>query len=156
MEQDPSYKQLIPYIILRHEDRIFRYWRTKKAGESRLHHLYSIGIGGHINPQDDNLFSQGCVVIEEAAQRELKEEVQIFGLAEFRQIGWINDDESEVGKVHLGLAYEAWLTTPEVTLNEQALGRGEWKSRGELLDGVEYESWSLFLIEEYLLRGPKE
>ena len=152
MESDPSYKQLIPYILLRCGDMAYRYWRTKKAGESRLHHLYSLGIGGHINQRDDNLFTPSSELLNEAAMRELREEVELAKLPELRHIGFINDDENEVGQVHLGVVFEAWLEAPEATIRESALARGEWKKVSELKD-VEYESWSQFLVEEYLLKG---
>lgn len=151
METDPSFKQLIPYILLRCGEQVYRYWRTKKAGESRLHHLYSLGIGGHINQRDDNLFTASNELLFEAAMRELREEVQLSETPELRHIGFINDDENEVGQVHLGVVYEAWLSSTEVTTRESALARGEWKLINELTD-VEYETWSQFLVEEYLLK----
>lgn len=151
MEQDPSYKQLVPYIVLRAGDLVFRYWRTKKSGESRLHHLYSIGIGGHINPLDDNLFSAGDDLMLEAALRELNEELRLSEAPRLAMAGFINDDDTEVGRVHLGVVFEARLSAPEVEINEQALGRGEWRPLHQLLDDVEYESWSRFVIEQFLL-----
>ena len=147
MEVDTNFKQFIPYITLRCKDCAYRYWRTKKAGESRLHHLYSLGIGGHINPRDENLFTSQDEMIHEAAMRELREEVQISSEVILKHIGYINDDESPVGQVHFGIVYEAWLSTPDVEINEQALGRGDWIKISELQDGVEYESWSQFLVE---------
>jgi predicted NUDIX family phosphoesterase len=151
MEQDPTYKQLVPYIVLRSGGLIFRYWRTKKSGESRLHHLYSIGVGGHINPHDDNLFSVGDDLMLEAARRELNEEVRLAEQPRLTMAGFINDDDTEVGRVHLGVVFEARLDNPQVDAKEQALGRGEWKPLNELLDGAEYESWSRFVIDQFLL-----
>jgi predicted NUDIX family phosphoesterase len=151
MESDPSYKQLIPYILLRHEERVFRYWRTKRAGESRLHHLYSLGVGGHIDQCDENLFTQTNELLDEAAMRELKEEVEIDSPESLKHIGFINDDESDVGKVHFGIVYEAWLDNETIKTREGALGRGEWKPITELND-VEYETWSQFLVDEYLTK----
>ncbi len=150
MEEDPSYKQLIPYIILRNNQLVFRYWRTKRAGESRLHHLYSIGIGGHINPVDDNLFPDTSELLHEAALRELHEEIEVESNVDLHHIGFINDDDSEVGKVHLGIVFECWLPDQNVKLRESALGRGEWIEVNNLYDDVEYETWSDFLIKDYL------
>ena len=149
MEENPDFKQFIPYITLRYKDNIFRYWRTKKAGESRLHHLYSVGIGGHINPQDENLFTSQDEMIYEAAMRELQEEVKISSAVELKHIGYINDDESKVGQVHFGIVYEAWLSSPDVEINENALGRGEWVPINKLKDDVEYETWSQFIIDSF-------
>jgi len=151
METDPSFKQLIPYILLRCSDQVYRYWRTKKAGESRLHHLYSLGIGGHIDRRDDNLFTASDELLFEAAMRELREEIELSETPELYHIGFINDDENEVGQVHLGVVYEAWLSSTHISTRESALARGEWKLISELGD-VEYETWSQFLLEEYLLK----
>lgn len=150
MENDPGFKQIIPYIMLRHHVSVFRYWRTKRAGESRLHHLYSIGIGGHIDQRDFNLFTGHDEVLHEAAVRELKEEVDVPPSFKLRHVGFLNDDETEVGRVHLGIVYEADITSSDVKIRESALSRGEWKPVHELNDGREYETWSRFLIEEYL------
>ncbi|MEW6236524.1 MAG: NUDIX domain-containing protein [Candidatus Omnitrophota bacterium] len=152
METDPSYKQIIPYILLRHEESVFRYRRTKRAGESRLHHLYSIGVGGHINPRDENLFTESHEVLEEAAMRELHEEMEVGTAPSLRHVGFINDDDSEVGQVHLGVVYEALLPNKQVKIRESALSRGEWVEIGRLQDGAEYETWSQFIISDYLLR----
>src|SRR6266542_3946898 len=56
-EQDKRYKQLIPYVLIFCNDKILRYRRGKGGQETRLHGLYSVGIGGHIADEDDNLFS---------------------------------------------------------------------------------------------------
>ncbi|MFB3785665.1 MAG: NUDIX domain-containing protein [bacterium] len=153
METDPGFKQIIPYTIVRHADHVFRYWRTKRAGENRLHHLYSIGIGGHINNRDMNLFTSPGELMNEAAARELKEEVEVDSLARFEPVGFINDDESEVGRVHFGVVYEAWVESRNARIRETALARGEWRPVSELQDGVEYETWSRFVIEEYLIKA---
>ncbi|MBI1387955.1 MAG: phosphoesterase [bacterium] len=153
MESDAAYKQLIPYIILRCGDRVFRYWRTKTSSESRLHHLYSVGVGGHVNPHDDNLFAAGGALLREAAERELDEEVELAEKPSLRLAGFINDDEVEVGVFHLGVVYEANLAAMNAVPRERALGRGEWKPAAELMDGVEYESWSSFVIRDYLMRA---
>ena len=152
MESNPAFKQIIPYSVLRHGDHVFRYWRTKRAGESRLHHLYSIGIGGHINDRDMNLFTPPGEMLNEAAARELKEEVEVEALTCFQPVGIINDDESEVGRVHFGVVYEAWVESRNARIRESALARGEWKPVTGLRDDVEYETWSRFVIEEYLMK----
>jgi len=153
METEPGFQQIIPYTILRHEDHVFRYWRTKRAGESRLHHLYSVGIGGHINSWDLNLFTSPGELMNEAATRELKEEIEVDSLERFDPVGFINDDETGVGRVHFGVVYEAWVESRNVQIRESALARGEWRPVRELQDGVEYETWSRFVIEEYLMGG---
>lgn len=148
MESDPSQQQIIPYILLRHDDLVFRYCRTKKGGEARLHDMYSIGIGGHINPIDDS--STSGDIIMKAAMRELEEEMHITQDVTLEHIGYINDDESEVGKVHLGFVMQAWLENPDAAVREDALSKGEWVKKDNMLDGNEYETWSHLIIKGYL------
>ena len=52
MEVDPSFKQVIPYLILRDGERYFLMRRTRAGVDARLHDRYSIGVGGHLNPGD--------------------------------------------------------------------------------------------------------
>ncbi len=152
-EKDSSLKQIIPYVVLRDGHLIFRYWRTKRAGESRLHHLHSIGVGGHINERDLNLFSQSEEeILIEAAMRELQEEVNVRSNLDIGFCGILNDDETEVGSVHLGMVFACSLDSSQVEIRETgALARGEWLGVGSLNDGVEYESWSQILIDDWLL-----
>jgi len=56
-EHDPTHKQIIPYAIITHRDRVLHYVRGKKAGEQRLVAKGSIGIGGHMNDSDESLFA---------------------------------------------------------------------------------------------------
>jgi predicted NUDIX family phosphoesterase len=111
-ENDPSFKQLIPYVIFRHtasDGRVslFQYTRGKGQGEGRLHSKRSVGIGGHISDVDDNGQAKAShnVTYQEGMRRELDEEVIIE--TEYREscVGLINDDETEVGRVHLGIVH---------------------------------------------------
>src|ERR1044071_1846531 len=74
-EHDKRYKQLIPYVLLICNDKILRYRRGKGGGETRLHGLYSVGIGGHISEEDHQLFSNDPY--REGMRRELMEEVAV-------------------------------------------------------------------------------
>ncbi|MFH1741058.1 MAG: DNA mismatch repair protein MutT [bacterium] len=151
-ETDPSLKQVIPYVVLQSDQSVFRYWRTKRAGESRLHHLYSVGVGGHINERDVSLFSSSeQEILLEATMRELREEVHLPPdiHPEFR--GLLNDDTTDVGSVHLGAVFACKADRAQVEIRETgALGRGEWVENRLLQDGVTYESWSEILIDEWL------
>lgn len=71
-EEDPSYRQIIPYALVRHAQKFFLMRRTKGGGEARLHNLYTLGVGGHINPED-----VGGNPVLEGLRRELLEEVGI-------------------------------------------------------------------------------
>ena len=118
MEEDPNYKQLIPYCIFRHQDQLFHYKRGRSQGESRLHQLRSIGVGGHISVDDRNLFGSSY---EEALYRELAEEVTFESAYEEQCIGLINDDQTPVGQVHLGIIHVFDLENPDVQPRERSL-----------------------------------
>ena len=98
-EADTSLKQVIPYLVLRDADRIFLMKRTRAGGDARLHDLYSIGVGGHMNPGDDSVLL--CL------QREWSEELVAGFIPEFEFMGLLNDDEVEVGRHHIGIVYLA-------------------------------------------------
>lgn len=151
-EIDPSLKQVIPYLVLRSARLVFRYWRTKRAGESRLRHLYSVGVGGHINERDINLYSSSeREILVEAAMRELREEMNLPGDVSLEFCGLLNDDQTDVGSVHLGVVFVCEVDSSKVEIREKgALSRGEWLPPHMLWDGVLYESWSEILITEWL------
>ncbi len=109
MEQDPSFKQLIPYVLFRYVDsegtpRLFQYKRGGGGGEKRLRAKRSVGIGGHISTLDA---SAGTTqdVYREGMRRELDEEVVIEAAFTEKCVGLINDDETPVGQVHLGIVH---------------------------------------------------
>src|ERR1039458_8868739 len=102
-EQDKRYKQLIPYVLLISNDKILRYRRGKGGQETRLHGLYSVGVGGHISEDDHGLFSSDRGY-QEGMRRELMEEVAI-GEAKEATVAVINDDSTEVGQVHFGVVH---------------------------------------------------
>src|SRR5437879_6536621 len=118
MENDPSYKQLIPYCVFRHEGQLFHYKRGKLQGEGRLHSKRSIGVGGHISSKDKNLF--GSVYLE-AMHREIGEEVHLETTYRDTCVGLLNDDETEVGKVHLGIVHIFDLDAPKVRPRERSM-----------------------------------
>lgn len=148
MEQDPSFKQLIPYCIFRHtaDDQsvhVFQYTRGKQQGESRLHSKRSVGIGGHISTLDlgdDSPYEVGL-------NRELEEEVSID--TEYRQncVGLINDDENEVGKVHLGIVHIFDVAQPQVTARETSIADAGFVAVAQLIDELDqFETWSQICI----------
>jgi predicted NUDIX family phosphoesterase len=144
-EEDPEYKQIIPYVILKWRDQLFNYVRGKRASESRLHALRSVGIGGHINPVDDNLFGSPY---REAMLREVAEEVYVDTAYEERCIGVINDDSTPVGRVHLGIVHVLDLAEPNVRRREQVLTRAGLTPLVELRRARdEFETWSQFVLD---------
>src|SRR3989441_9000052 len=102
-EHDRAYKQLIPYVLLICNDRLLRYRRGRGGEETRLHGLYSVGIGGHISEEDHGLFSDGAGY-QDGMRREIREEVSIDEAKE-ASVAVINDDSTEVGYVHFGVVH---------------------------------------------------
>jgi predicted NUDIX family phosphoesterase len=149
MEQDPSFKQLIPYVIFRHRANdgtvsLFCYTRGKGQGESRLHAKRSIGIGGHISSDDSSCES----AYEEGMRRELLEEVEIDTPYDSRLVGLINDDLTEVGKVHLGLVHIFDVERPRVQPREDDICETGFVPVRELLEDVSrFETWSQICLQ---------
>lgn len=140
VEQDPSFKQLIPYCVFRHNGEIFHYRRGKLQGEGRLHSKRSIGIGGHISAEDENGASS---VYREGMQREIAEEVHLQSAFRECCVGLINDDETEVGKVHLGIVHIFDLDAPKVSPREESILESGFAQPSELIrDLSAFETWS--------------
>lgn len=140
VEEDPSYKQLIPYCIFQHEGRVFHYKRGKLQGEGRLHSKRSIGVGGHISTQDQVSVEPGY---REAMHREIEEEVYLETGYNESCAGLINDDATDVGKVHLGIVHVFKLEAPKVRPREKSIIETGFSSPSELFrDLEEFESWS--------------
>ncbi|MBE2205182.1 MAG: hypothetical protein IAE94_12680 [Chthoniobacterales bacterium] len=147
-EEDPSLKQLIPYVIFRHAGKILHYTRGAKSGEKRLVAKGSIGIGGHINDTDESLFSFDQSAYHHAVQREIREELQISGPLTERAVALLNDDSTEVGKVHLGIVHVVELESPEVRAGEKAIAELGFATREELLARRDtLETWSQIALE---------
>src|SRR5262249_59266206 len=101
VEEDPSYQQIIPYLVFRHGERYFLTKRLKASSEKRLRHLYSLGVGGHINPED---VADGDPVIS-GMRRGWEEEVVYGGAFEARLLGFIHQESAPVGRVQLGAGF---------------------------------------------------
>jgi predicted NUDIX family phosphoesterase len=145
VETDPSFKQLIPYVVLRWQDQVFHYTRGKRATETRLQALRSIGVGGHISLQDHALFDSPY---REAMFREVAEEVFLESTYQERCLGLINDDSTPVGQVHLGIVHVFELAEPRVRRREQALTQAGFAPLAELRrQSAEFETWSQFVLE---------
>jgi len=151
VETDPEFKQLIPYMIFCHTDssgnvRIFQYVRGKGMGESRLHQKRSIGIGGHIAAEDQEQYSGD--VYRKGMLRELHEEVILNTTFTERCIGLINDDSTEVGRVHLGIVHRLDVAEPNVVSNESDLIESGFMPLDELRSyRDQMESWSSISLD---------
>lgn len=140
VETDPSLKQLIPYCIFMHDGEVFYYKRGKKGGEGRLHAKRSIGIGGHISSTDK--LDEGRRYLE-AMHREISEEVAIEGGFTDECVGLINDDGTDVGKVHLGIVHIFRLEAAKVRPREESIIETGFARPDELLAALdEFETWS--------------
>ncbi len=143
-EDDPSFKQLIPYCIFQFTDAdgntlVYQYTRGSGQGEARLHAKRSVGIGGHISTLDDHA---ECVY-QQGMQRELDEEVSINTEYESDCVGLINDDQNDVGKVHLGVVHLFKVASPDVTSREDDIALGGFVSTDEIMKDIEhFETWS--------------
>lgn len=145
-ELDKRYKQLIPYVLIVCNGKILRYRRGKGGQETRLHGLYSVGIGGHISEEDNGLFAsqQGY---EEGMRRELKEEVDIEG-GKQPAVALINDDATEVGYVHFGVVHVMQVPHEKIIGGRSGIVAPEFVSFEEARkDLTVYESWSRLCME---------
>lgn len=152
-ENDPSLKQIIPYVMIRFRDLVFRYKRTRRGEEDRLHTKCSIGVGGHINPFDKfDLFAATKSVIEMGMEREVAEEVIIDTTYAAECVGLLNDDSNEVGKVHFGIIYQLVVDEPKVETREKgSFTQADFVDVMSLQEDFElFETWSQILIESYI------
>ena len=150
-ENDPSYKQIIPYVIITDGKSILHYVRGKKAGEQRLVAKGSIGIGGHINNDDETLFglnSFGMEAFRDAVKREVCEEISFKGEFNARPVGLINDDSTEVGKVHFGVVHVLFCKPEEISKREQVISQMEFVPIEQLKAKREQmETWSQLCLD---------
>ena len=149
-EGDPTFKQLIPYVIMTHGGKYLSYVRGKRAGETRLVGHRSIGIGGHINPADDMPlfdadFRDAYVT---GVEREVAEEVSVQASQTDRVVALINDDSTEVGQVHLGIVHYWALDDAKVTKREQMITQMSFMTPAELQEVRDsLETWSQLCLD---------
>jgi predicted NUDIX family phosphoesterase len=142
MERDPSWKQVIPYLVLRDGPRYFLMRRSRAGADDRLHDRVSIGVGGHLNPGD--------VDVDGGLRREWAEELDAAFVPEFRFVGLLNDDTTDVGSVHLGAVFTADAAGRPVSVRETDKLSGGFADRAEVAATVErMETWSS-LVFTYL------
>lgn len=149
MEEDPSFKQLIGYTIVRDKvtNEVLVYTRLSGGGEARLHGKSSVGVGGHMNLEENKDIDTS---IKLNVSRELEEEIGISfsgNLEDIKFKGLINDDSNEVGKVHIGLVYEVVVDKNKVIITEDDTLEINWLSSTKAREISNYETWSEFLKE---------
>ncbi len=143
LENDPSYKQIIPYAVICNGDEVYMFRRLNKQTEVRLHNKCSLGVGGHMNPYGAKIDTP---YLHHELEREMNEEVKLAAdckILGMKSIGFINDDTTEVGKVHLGVLYHIDISNKHIDINETEKMTGEWVSVSELsMYYDKMESWS--------------
>jgi predicted NUDIX family phosphoesterase len=145
-EEQPDWKQVIPYCLVRRDEELFTMTRLRTGGEKRLHGLRSIGVGGHVNPVDDgeDRFLAGL-------RREVNEEIKLAGGWEPVPLGLINDDATEVGAVHVGLVFgiRAPDGAAEVLEPDKLQGGFERLEQITMLcqNAATWETWSRLVLE---------
>ena len=177
-EFNPEFKQLVPYVLFLCFDRgarkIFAYRRGAGQGEARLRSKWSAGIGGHINDEDAQRAREGesdALVglrldasldaratneretsFERGARREIAEEVVIQARPlRFARVGFVNDDSTEVGSVHLGVVCAVLLEEPKMRSNEPDLLEARFRDLDDVLREIDedpelYESWTALAL----------
>jgi len=149
-EEDPGFKQIIPYVIFKHQDRFLHYVRGGGSGEKRLAAKGSIGIGGHVNEEDYHATgSLGRELYLAGVERETNEELVIESAYTQTIAGLINDDTNEVGKVHLGVVHVFELESPKVAPREDNITELQFLTRKELILRAErLETWSSLIVDK--------
>ena len=169
LEEDPSFKQIIPYAVISNKEPEPRSWwdklrgvrqsqsfylfrRTSGQTEKRLHNYFSLGVGGHINPGNSNESDEQYLISE--LKRELSEEVRLLNgcsIEGIEFIGFINDDTIAVGRVHIGLLYHIHLSNKNVIINETDRMTAEWIDKPDLAEFYEgMETWTKIIFDCYI------
>lgn len=147
-ENDPTHKQIIPYALIAHGDTVLHYVRGKKAGEQRLVSKGSIGIGGHMNDTDETLFAWDEQAYRAGVEREVSEEIKIDSPFEDQIVALLNDDTTEVGRVHLGVVHVFRLAEPKVEKREAMITNLGFLSKTELMARRDtLETWSQICVD---------
>ena len=149
-EINPAYKQIIPYALIAFENKVAYYVRGKKAGEQRLVAKGSIGIGGHMNEEKDKFlwYTTDEAAYRAGVEREVNEEIRIATAFEDRIVALLNDDTTEVGRVHLGIVHVFKLAQPKVEKREAMITGLTFLAKDELLARREsMETWSQICLD---------
>jgi predicted NUDIX family phosphoesterase len=143
VEEDAGYQQVIPYAVFRHRDRYLLTRRLRASSERRLRHLYSLGVGGHVNPGD-----LGPDPIAAGLRREWAEEVSYAGQLGWHLLGLLKEESSPVGRVHLGVVFLADGDSPEISIRETHKLAGELLTLEQMrVYYLQMESWSQLIYD---------
>jgi predicted NUDIX family phosphoesterase len=162
LEEDPSFKQVIPYAIIsnnepersgvRQSQSFCLFKRTSRQAEKRLHNKFSLGVGGHMNPGNAKESNEQYLINE--LKRELFEEVRLLNgclIEDIEFIGFINDDTIPVGRVHIGLLYNIRVSNKNVVINETDRMTADWIDKPDLAEFYEeMETWTKIILDYYI------
>lgn len=149
-ENDNDFKQIIPYILLADSgNRLATY--TRNGSEKRLAGRMSLGIGGHLRSED---FTGGrfswLELFGKALKRELLEELPGFILsADPEFLGIINEEQSPVGRGHIGMVFVIRGIDAANVVSGEELGSLDWVAVSELtsMNGNGFELWSWLALQ---------
>lgn len=140
VESDPRWKQVIPYLVVRDGPRYFLMQRTRGGADARLHDLWSIGVGGHVNPADGGIMG--------GLLREWREEIEARFEPQPRFVGLLNDDTTEVGRVHLGVVFAADAAKRPLAIRETSKLSGAFATADQVRAVADrLETWSQLVLK---------
>ena len=152
LEEDPSFKQIIPYAVITHKESFFLFKRTSGQTELRLQNKLSLGVGGHMNP-GNSMEPKEQYLIDEL-KREFFEEVKLLNgcyIEDIEFIGFINDETIPVSRVHIGLLYNIRVSSKDVYINETDKMTAAWIDKPNLAEFYEgMETWTKITFDYYI------
>jgi len=152
LEEDPSFKQIIPYAVVTSGDSYYLFKRSSGQTEKRLYNKFTLGAGGHMNPGGSAEPGEQYLIDE--LKRELSEEVRLLNgcqIEDIEFIGFINDDTIPVGRFHIGILYNIRVSNKEVYINENDKMTAEWVAKSNLAEFYEgMETWSKIVFDSYI------
>lgn len=155
-EDDDSVIQLVSFYIVSHSGFVLTHKRTKRLPESRLHGFYSLGFGGHLNPDDvpalflDEL--KDATTAYPFLNRELEEELILPTAPEMKFEGLLYDDSRAVSRQHIGLVYSIEVDTDRFEIGERGfLTDAKFETASQIRQRIDqFENWSQLIARELL------
>lgn len=152
LEENPSFKQIIPYAIISHKESFLLFQRRSGQTEKRLHNKLHLGVGGHVNPGRSNEPDAQFLIDE--LKREFFEEVRLTNdsfIEDIEFIGFINDESIPVSRVHIGLLYNIRVSDKDVYVNETEKMSAAWIEKQDLAEFYEgMETWTRIAFDCYI------
>ena len=152
LEDDPSFKQIIPYGVISYKESFYLFRRKVGQKEKRLHNKYTLGVGGHMNPCNSNEDEEQYIIDE--LKRELFEEVRLLDgclLESIEFVGFINDDTIPVSKVHIGLLYNIRVSNSDIVIRETDKLTASWVDRSNLIKFYDaMETWTRIAFDSFI------